>query len=184
MPPEVRPKESFFCVWLLLSSCWAWERKRIWSAMWKSFASNEVLVHIYISVQILFGCWTVVSLNVTPPEVRPVATGLWSKEQWAVPGLLTLGGLGHWGCFSGESLEIYTPHWPCPDLQAMLLLSCSMFSWSFCPDEKCQVSSFLQFNPVHAWSVTTTCRSFSRKRIPRFLPAGLVLNFPYLCVSG
>lgn len=68
--------------------------------------------------------------------------------------------------FSGESLEIYTSHWPCPDLQALLLLSCSVFSWSFFSDEKSRVNSFLQFNPVHECSVTTICLLFSRKGFP------------------
>lgn len=163
-----KEKKAFVCV---CGCCWEaaeLERKRIWSVMWKSFPSNGGFgSYLEFPFQILFSCWTVVSFNATPLEIRLVATGLRSKEQWEVPGLLTLGGLGCWRCFSGELLEIHTSHWPCPGPQALLLLSCSVCSHGVSSQMKnpgsAPSSSSIRF--VHA-PVTTICLLFSRKRFP------------------
>ena len=75
--------------------------------------------------------------------------------------------------------KFYPSNWPCSGLQALLPPSCSVFFWGFFPDEKSQgdlppsVQSYLPFilekGPP---SPNLSC-----------LP-GLMLNFPYLCISG
>lgn len=128
-------------------------RERGYEVWWKSFPSNGGFGSYLNFISNTFSCWTVVSFNATL-EIRLVATGLRSKEQEVLV-VIDSGGLGCWRCFSGELLEIHTSHWPCPDLQALLLLSCSVSSWSFFPDEKSRVNALLQFNPkfVHAQSL-------------------------------